>query len=269
MYARLPLMLAGAIALAAAPAFAGTPNSGAATAPLALSLVDVDAPAVTALGIVPVGAPDTRNESIRYRPRWREPHYYNESNRVNGYFQLHGGFFNPEGGFSNGAVVGARVGSNIEDHVQIGVGVDLSHRSDRQSQIVGTGSLPGGGSAERRVDLSEASANLMPVLAFLQIAPGGGRSGGPYLGIAGGYEALFLHATDFQTGADFNATYDGWGWQYYGGFAFPLSGQMRLNVEGFANQGDLDRKVRDSGVTYREVVNVNGAGMRGGLSWTF
>ncbi len=272
MNTRLHVIVLGAAglgaALAAAPAFA-TPAAPSAPAPsLALSLVDV-APVADAT-IVPAGYDGTVNESIRYRPRWRQPQYYNQQGPVKGYFEIHGGFFNPEqAGFANGAVGGVRLGSNIENRVQIGVDVDVSHRSDRQSSIVGTGTLPGGGTAERRVDLSEASSNLMPVQAFLQISPGGGRSGGPYVGISGGYEALFLHATNFQTGQDFDATYDGWGWQFYGGFAFPVTSQVRFNVEGFGNQGDLDRKVHDSGVTYREVVNVNGAGMRGGFSWSF
>src|SRR5206468_1755359 len=160
--------------------------------------------------------------------------------------------------------------TNIDDRVQAGVGVDWSHRSDRRTAVVGTSPLPGGGTAERRIDLSSASSDLVPMLGFIQVAPSGIRSG-PYVGVAGGWEALFIRGDDFSTGDKFDATYQGWGWQLYGGFALPLSNTSRVTIEGFTNQGDLDRDVVDraSGLTYREVVDASGGGLRAGLSWAF
>ena len=214
----------------------------------------------------------TRLESIRYRPRWRNRDGEESGGgRTTGYVQFHGGFLSPSDNQSNAALFGMRVGSNVDDHVQVGLGMDWSHRSDHQSTVVGSGTLPGGQPVERRVDLANASSDLLPVLAFVQVAPTGSRAGGPYLGLAGGYEALFVSAKDFNTRQDFNATYSGWGWQFYGGFAFPLSNNARFNVEGFTNSGDLDRDVHDalSGQTYREIVDAGGAGLRAGLSWGF
>jgi hypothetical protein len=222
--------------------------------------------------IVPLGHINSRNESIRYRPRWRQPRTYDNgpSTQSDGYIQLQGGVFDPVGDFANGASFGMRVGTSIDDRVQLGAQVDWNHRSDHQTAVIGTGTLPGGGTAERRVDLSSASSDLVPVMGFVQVSPTGTHNG-PYVGIAGGYQALFLSAEDFTTHEDFNATYDGWGWQFYGGFAFPLSGTSRLTIEGFSNTADLDRKVDDpaTGVTYREIVDAGGLGLRGGFSWGF
>ena len=254
---------------------------------LALALVDVadsqppfaaGAPASPHAGfaIAPPGDPrdGTRLESIRYGPRWRRRYHADEDRgggRTTGFTQIHGGFFDPDGDVANAAVFGVRVGSNFDDRVQLGIGVDLSHRSDRQSAVVGSGTLPSGQPVERRVDLASASSNLLPVLAFLQVSPTGARAGGPFVGVAGGYEALFLSAKDFSTGEDFDATYDGWGWQFFGGFAFPMTSNSRLTIEGFTNTAELDRKVDDpsTGMTFREIVNADGAGMRFGLSWGF
>ena len=215
----------------------------------------------------------TRLESIRYRPRQRRR--YEESSgpayRANAYGQVHGGFFDPNGDAANGAVFGFRLGSSFEDRVQLGVGMDWSHRSDRSTAVVGSAPLPGGGNIERRRDLASSSSDLVPMLAFIQVSPIGTSQAGPYFGVGGGYEALFVSAQDFATREDFNATFDGWGWQAWGGFLFPLAERTRLNLEVFANGGELDREVDDplTRLTYREIVNVDGAGMRLGLNWSF
>ncbi len=213
-----------------------------------------------------------RLESIRYRPRWRQrERERGDGGQTTGYVQFHGGFLSPSDDQSNAALFGMRVGSNMDDHVQLGLGMDWSHRSDHQSTVIGSGTLPGGQPVERRVDLASVSSDLLPVLAFVQIAPTGSRAGGPYVGIAGGWEALFVSAQDFNTQEDFDATYTGWGWQFYGGFAFPLSSTTRINLEGFTNSGDLDRDVHDpvTGQEYREIVDAGGAGLRAGVSFGF
>jgi hypothetical protein len=273
-------MLAGALVMATR-ADAGPVAAPAHDTPsLALAMTEVVSPAPSLATSVTAGSGesfqtgDRTNESIRYRPRWRRARPYSDeepirSNRTSGgYAQIHGGFFDPTGSVANGAVFGTRIGTNIDDRVQVGVGADWTHRSDRQTAVVGTSPLPGGGTAERRVDLASASSDLVPVLGFIQVAPSGIRSG-PYVGVAAGWEALFVSGRDFATNADFDATYQGWGWQLYGGFALPLSNASRLTVEGFTNQGDLDRDIVDAGVTYREVVDASGGGMRFGVSWTF
>ncbi len=78
-------------------------------------------------------------------------------------------------------------------------------------------------------------------------------------------------AEDFQTGQSFDATYDGFGWQLWGGAALPLSGRSRLVGEVFMNNADLEREVFDvvTGETIRETVSTDGVGARFGLSWGF
>jgi len=222
------------------------------------------------------------NPAIRYQPRHTSgpppatPHIDQNGNvtqpdnPVKGYMELHGGAFAPTQLPDNGWWLGgAKLGADISGKVQIGALADWTHRSVHNTTLTGTTSLPGGQPADRRIDLSEASSDLVPVLAFVQISPFG-TSFSPYFGAAGGYEALFIKATDFETGADFDATYDGWGWQYYAGIAIPLTKTAKFDVEAFGNVGNLDREVEDP--TYgrvREIVDVGGGGVRGGLSWAF
>jgi len=223
--------------------------------------------------VAPYAGVNTTYPSIRYRPRSRRDSGYNNyssSNSMDGYMQFHGGVFDPTGEVANGAIFGMRVGSSVDDKIQLGMQLDWSHRSDRQTQVVGSGPLPGGGTVERRRELSSVSSDQVPLMAFVQVSPTGTHQG-PYIGLAGGYQALFLSAQDFTTGQDFNATYDGWGWQAYGGYAFPLSSVTRLTIEAFTNSATLDRNVDDpaTGITYREIVDGGGSGVRGGVSWSF
>lgn len=268
-----------AVAVAAAPAAAGV------TGPLdpSISRLAVPVVALPVAGATTLAAgpgiesaslmSGTRLEAIRYRPRRRyrerDDDRWTERSRGGGYAQFHGGIFDPKDDGANGAVFGMRVGGSMEDRAQVGVALDWSHRSDRTTNVVRREPLPGGGTVEQRVDLASSSFDLVPVLAFVQVTPAGSQAG-PYFGIGGGYEALFVNAEDFVTGSDYEATFDGWGWQAWGGFAFPMTRDVRLNMEVFANGGDLDREVDDvSGFTVREIVNVDGGGARFGLSWAF
>jgi len=270
MNVRTALSLFALAGVAVIPAVAGAnPNDAGTSLALGAASVASELRGLAQGGTMHDGG--YTNESIRYRPGWRrtrDDDYNRPNNDMQGFMQLQGGVFDPRGDVSNGATFDLRVGSNFQDRVQAGVEVDWSHRSDTQTMVVGSGNLPGGGTFERQRELSSVGTDLVPVMGFIQVAPTGTHEG-PYLGLAGGYQALIVNATD-QTGADFSATYDGWGWQFYGGYAFPLSSTARLTVEGFGNQGKLGRDVNDPvNGDYREIVDVGGAGVRGGLSWSF
>ena len=110
-----------------------------------------------------------------------------------------------------------------------------------------------------------------PGIAYLQLSAPGDLGVVPYFGIAGSWQVLFLEADDFQTGERFDGTYDGFGWQMWGGAALPLSGRSRLVGEVFLNQADLGRDVFDAalGQDVHETVSTDGIGARFGLSWGF
>lgn len=217
-------------------------------------------------------------ESIRYRPRRsrdrdRDRDRYDNvgRSRASGFSQIHGGFFDPDGEPPSAMLFGVRAGANLDQNFQLGFGLDWSHRSDRTAAVVTEVPLPGGGTAQQERVLAKSSSNLVPMMAFLQVSPGGGLPIAPYFGIGGGYEVLFLDAEDFESGNSFEATYGGWGWQVWGGATAQLSGSTRLAGEVFWNEADLDREVDDpgSGLTLREVIPENGLGMRFGLNWGF
>jgi hypothetical protein len=267
-------------ALPAALLFATSALAADAAAPLATAMSS-DAPWGLAAGAPAPHAQFaglTTFESIRYRPRrWRDRD--RDRDRVvrtsgsssSGFAQIHGGFFDPDGDPGSAFLGGARIGGTVNEAIQLGVGIDWSHRSDRTTVVVTDVPLPGGGTAERQTVLSRSSSNLVPVMAILQISPGADLPFAPYFGIGGGYETLFLSAEDFETGEDFEATYGGWGWQAWGGASIELSGNSRFTGEVFWNSAELERDIDDTpgGATLREIVPQDGVGMRLGLSWGF
>jgi hypothetical protein len=181
--------------------------------------------------------------------------------------QIHGGVFAHEQNGPRSYAFGLRGGPSIDPHLQIGVGADWYHRTDSERAVVAETLQAGQPVTTTRV-LSQASSDLIPVMAFLQVSVGKGLI--PYAGIAGQYQFLLLSASDYATGADYSANFGGWGWQGWGGLALAF-GRSRLFGEVFISSGDVERDVRDpaSDLTYRETVNADGGGARCGLSWGF
>ena len=254
------------VAAMAGPGMSGSLPQGS---PLALSIVDVAAPAPAGPALNPsvIALSTPLVAPIRYRPR-----AYRERGRVMPTtWQLHAGFFDPTDNFSTGFYGGFRAGPQIDPNVQIGAGVDWWHKSQSQTVNIDTGPLPGGGTTERQLELSHSSADLIPILAFVQFSGDENMSVIPYAGAGLGYAWLFLHADDFQTGTSFDATYGGFAWQGWAGVGIPLNGQSRLVGEVFYNGTEVGRDVDDVflGATYREIVKMNGVGARFGMSWGF
>ena len=154
--------------------------------------------------------------------------------------------------------------------LQLGLGVDWRNKSGRATEVLQETTGPGGEIIRTRRDISKYSSNLFPGLAYVQLS-GPDLGIVPYFGAAASWQVLFLSADDFQTGQSFDATYDGFGWQLWGGAALGLSGRSKLVGEVFLNNADLSRDVFDaaSGSSIRETVSTDGVGARFGVSWAF
>ena len=271
------LLAAGAASAQTDPADPATEPAAAPSA-FALPVTDlsVTAPAAApSLAVTvqenPILAGARQFESIRYRTRRRR---YDDYDRPRGYgatSQIHAGFFDPSGDLGTGFLLGFRAGPLVDPHVQLGVGLDWWHKSDSQTIRFGEGTGPGGVPTQLEREISRWSANLIPILGYIQLSGDESMSVVPYGGAGVGYQALFLSGDDFDTGEEFDATYGGFDWQLWGGVAIPLSGQSRFVGEVFWNGGEVGRDVEDTttGDTFREVVDMDGVGARFGFNWGF
>ena len=214
----------------------------------------------------------TRYESSRYRPRRdRDRGHGRSAWRGRGVSQVHAGFLDPDGPSEAGFLAGFRGGQKIDDMVEIGLGLDWRNKSGRATELIQATVGPGGETILVGRDLSRYSSDLFPLLAYLQVSGPSHLTLVPYAGAAASWQVLFLQADDFTTGETFDATFDGFGWQLWGGAALPLSGRSRLFGEVFMNRADLNRDVYDltTGQDIRETVKADGVGARFGLSWGY
>ena len=254
---------------AVAAADRGAPAATSSAATLALPIVDPGTAVLSgAARPATVGFTVPFVGGVRYRPR-----YYRERQPIMPVTtQVYAGFFDPTDNFSTGFNGGFRAGPQIDPHVQIGMAVDWWHKSESERMSLGTVPLPGGSGSEELV-LSRSTANLLPILGFVQVSGDENMPVIPYAGVGAGYEWLFLNADDYVTGESFDQTFGGFGWQLWGGAALPLSGRSRLIGEVFYNGSevgsDVDVPTPDGLLTVRDVVQMNGVGMRFGLSWGF
>jgi hypothetical protein len=279
MKRHIVMLAALAVAVVSAPSHADPVPFAGEPSPLALA---VDAAAPAPVSFAPpsgasaqfTGTPALYSASpltldaVMYRPRSR---YYNRGRgpMLGSEMQIHAGFFTPDGSSSSGFVLGMRGGPLVDPHIQLGASADWEHRSDESDQVIGTSSGPGGTTIQTKRQLSSSSENTFPILGFIQVKGDDRMSVVPYAGFGGGYEIVQLSATDFATNSSFDATYGGWGWQAWLGARIPLSGRSALLAEGFLNRCEAHRDVYDAVLneTFRETVDLNGYGMRFGLTW--
>ncbi len=211
--------------------------------------------------------PQVEMNGVHYRPRRQ----YSDRVDASSVSQIHLGFFDPDGSRGEQFLIGIRGGPMLDSHVQLGLGVDWIHKTEKTSSVTSSQNGPGGTPIEVRQDLARASSHLFPVMAYVQFSADDNMAVVPFFGAGAGYEVMLLSAEDFTTGAQYDGTFGGWGWQVWGGAAVPLSGRTRVTGEIFVNGGELTRDVKDNflGSSYRETVDVDGAGLRLGLAWGF
>ncbi len=253
--------------------FAGPHGDGSpahATTAIAASSVARDLVQGAVLGLRAASVLGSTRYDVRYRPR-RGNSWARRAPDAASVSQLHLGWYDQDGDVKPQFLLGVRGGPLLSPNFQLGAGVDWAHKSSTSSSITRRTTGPGGVPIEVREDLGEVSTHFVPVYAFAQVQADDDMGIVPYFGGALGYELMFLHARDFQSNTDYDATFGGWGWQAWGGAGVPLSGRTRLTGEVYVNGGELHRDVDDvlNGGSIRETVDANGFGARFGVAWGF
>jgi len=275
-------VLGAAALLAGTSAFAGTalaPSSfalarfdidrlGRAHALQSVDVAAVPDPASLALASAPAPA-SVELSAVRYQPTQEQRYDAPPSERPI-VSQLHGGYFDASANNTNPFIVGLRAGPMVDKRLQIGIAVDWVHQTKTLANVLSTSQGPGGITISTKQDSARALLNLIPIMGFVQASGWGLLGIVPYIGAAGGYEALVLSADNFVTGNTFEANFGGWGYQVWAGAGMPLGSRTRLNGELFVNRAELGKTVTDAnGVSAKQTINMNGLGFRLGLAWGY
>jgi len=179
-----------------------------------------------------------------------------------GRIHLHGGVYVPvDSPEATAATLGMRLGANVGSHVQLGVATDWIFKTKSLTQD--DDSLP---NFQTKIELARVTANLFPLMAFLQVKLTDKFPIVPYLGAGAGYAWLILDANDYRTGASATRTFENPTWQTYAGLGLTLGREARLDGELFYQGATLKRQIVDSaGVPWNELVDVSGVGARIGV----
>jgi len=226
---------------------------------LAAPAMDGQAPTLLGVHYLPASSSTVPawDDSGRFDARVLAPHVRT------GVVHLHGGAFSLVNASATSATLGARVGTNMGAPLVLGVMADWIYRAKSIYGLADVG-LPG---LEPKRVLSTNEAHLVPAMAFLQVTLTQKYPLVPYMGVGAGYEWLILRTIDYRTESHRSITYGNWAWQPYAGMGLKVSNEVRVDGEAFYNAGHLVRDVYDAdGARGREVVDVEGAGVRVGLS---
>ena len=244
------------------------------------SAADVSRPAPSMLSSEAIAfAPGTSSTVLAYRRTPRRT-YYPPSARVDpgppperepqGWLTLRGGGYDSEKVNKDDWTVGLKAVGNIGAAVRMGATADLIRRENSDRSIVTEFVDASGNVVRSELTTAESESNLIPVMAVAEIVfPTPFFK--PYAGVAGGWEFLNVKAVNYATGIGYDANYDGPGWQLYGGVALAFAKKFQMTAEVFHNEATVDRHVVDpiTGAAYEERVDVDGMGLRGGLSFAF
>jgi hypothetical protein len=230
-----------AIALPAVPAHA--------------ALQDAATPRLLAVDYVSKLPPGVSPDSEKvYMANMHEPRTHT------GAFHLHGGVYSPIDATVTNALIGMRFGLHMGEPVLFGVATGWTYHT--KSLYGPTGGGPPG--LNPRTVLATGTANLIPAMLFLQATLTQKFFLAPYIGVAAGYEWLYMTAKDYRTDTNASLTYSNPAWEWYAGMGLRLSRSTRIDGEAFYHGATLGRDVTDSPL--RETVDLDGVGVRVGLN---
>ena len=179
--------------------------------------------------------------------------------------QLDGGLFAPVEASGASPATGMRYCKHFGSYLQAGM---LTGWSFKRAKLEGTAAGPEG--LESSVELARVDANLVPLMAFMQVDLTDQSRLVPFFGFGAGYEWLTLQTIDHRTGSASIVTYGNVAWETYAGIGLRLTDIWRLNSELYYNGGSLERTALEpSGDRQREAVHVNGVGVRVGVDMKF
>ena len=178
--------------------------------------------------------------------------------------QVHGGMFKLLDGKGASPMMGVRYCKHYTPQFYGGLLTGWTYKSTSLDQPQDPAN-PG-----PRVQLAQVDAQLVPVMAFVQVRLADKPRLVPVLGVGAGYEWLAFDVKDHRTGGESRPTYGNFAWEAFGGLALRLNSIWRLNGEVYYNGGVLQRRVVDAnGVNWLEVVHANGVGVRIGPDMDF
>ena len=216
-------------------------------------------------------APEPDGSVLYARRYYRAPRErVRRSRGIQGWLQLRAGAFDNDDVSRNDWTIGLKAVGNVAPTFRLGGSMDLMRRANADRTVVTEYVDATGHTVRSETTTGESESNLVPVLALAEfVMPSPGIQ--PYFGVGGGWEFLNVKAFDYDSAYEYEANYDGPGWQAWVGADFVVAPRLRMNAELFHNEATVERRVLDgfAGPAYDERIELGGNGARAGLSFAF
>ena len=188
------------------------------------------------------------------------------------------GYLNPKD-TEGGMMLGASYGLSIDEAVNLGVGLDLFHKTYAQKAEVASIDEPG---LTGQIDTLqvEYSRTIIPLMLVLDIKipakrlfPERQLYFGYFVHAGIGYEFLISKERNYdpEINTDQSRSFGGLGWRAGGGVFYDVGSRSTLSASVIYNNSEVSRSIKESnkGLPVSERVNLTGLGFRVGLHMKF
>jgi hypothetical protein len=182
-----------------------------------------------------------------------------------GILAIHAGYTNPKD-TQSGMLIGASFGTAIDEAVNIGIGLDVFHKTYTEESKVAEVDEEGL-TTKTYVTSVEYARTMLPLMLVLNAKIPASRYAGYFVRGALGYEFLISKEKNYEQNSSKTRNFGGLGWQLAGGLYYNIGRRSTLVADVFYNNADVSRSVQksDKGLPVSERVDLSGLGFRLGV----
>lgn len=182
-----------------------------------------------------------------------------------GVLKITAGYINPKDAKA-GLLIGAGLGTAIDESVDIGFGIDLYHQTYSQDSWVAKETQPGL-TTNQEITLVEYSRTIVPLRLGVDVRLPATRYFGYLIRGDLSYQFLISKEKNFEEEINRTRNFKGLGWQGSGGFYYIVGSRSTFTLTGFYNSCEVSRSVEKSekGLPVIERVDLSGLGFRLGV----
>ncbi|MBN1998050.1 outer membrane beta-barrel protein [candidate division KSB1 bacterium] len=178
---------------------------------------------------------------------------------------LNAGYFNPKD-TKGGMEFGVKLGKAVDEAVDIGLGLDVFHKSYSETSVVAK-EVQNGLPIEKTTTSIKYSRTLLPLSLTVDVKLPAGRYFGYFLTGGLNYSFLFSNEHNYELDTKENRTFSGLGWQAGAGLYYFVGSRSTVLANIFYNGSEVSRGTNESieGLPVTERVNMSGFGIRLGI----
>ena len=179
--------------------------------------------------------------------------------------ELHVGTLNPKG-TPSGMLLGGSYGINVDEAVDVSIGVFYFWKSYSETSEINTGTTPGGTQITENQQTLDYSTSLLPVSANVTIHFPVAQKVSVYGGGGISYQFLWNKENNIVANVESSRFFSGFGWVGRAGAELLLGSRSSLIVEAYYNGCKVKgNKSEEAGLPTWDEVDVTGLGFRAGV----